>query len=80
LKLNGTYWLVVYADYVNTRIMGENRYTLKKNTESLVVADKEILLEVNTDKNKYMAMARDQNAGRSHNIKTDTFLLKGWKS
>ena len=28
-------------------------------------------LEVNADKTKYMVMSRDQNAGRSHNIKTD---------
>jgi len=28
-------------------------------------------LDVNADKTKYMVMSRDQNAGRSHNIKTD---------
>jgi len=28
-------------------------------------------LEVNADKTKYMVMSRDQNAGRSHSIKTD---------
>jgi hypothetical protein len=33
-------------------------------------ASKEIGLEVNTDKTKYMVMSRDQNAGRSHNMKT----------
>jgi len=37
----------------------------------LVVASKEIGLEVNADKNKYMVVSRDQNAGRSHNIKTN---------
>jgi len=26
---------------------------------------------VNADKTKYLVMSRDQNAGRSHNIKTD---------
>ena len=35
----------------------------------MVVARKEIGLEVNADKTKYMVMSRDQNAGRSHNIK-----------
>ena len=39
--------------------------------EALVVAKKEIGLEVNADKTKYMVMSRDQNAGRSYNIKTD---------
>jgi hypothetical protein len=31
----------------------------------------EIDLEVNVDKTKYMVMSRDQNAGRSHDIKID---------
>jgi len=35
------------------------------------VASREIELEVNADKTKYMVMSRDQNAGRSHNMKTD---------
>ena len=35
------------------------------------MASKEIGLEVNADKTKYMVMSRDQNARRSHRIKTD---------
>jgi hypothetical protein len=35
------------------------------------VASKEIGLEVNADKTKYMVMSRDQNAGRSHSMKID---------
>ena len=45
--------------------------TIKKNTEASVVASKEIGLEVNADKTNYMAMPRDQNAGKIHNIQTD---------
>jgi len=37
----------------------------------LLVGRKEIGLEVNADKTKYLVMSRDQNAGRSRNIKTD---------
>jgi len=40
------------------------------------VASKEIGLEVNTDKTKYMVMSRDQNAGRIHNIKFDNRSLE----
>jgi len=40
-------------------------------TEDLVVASKEIGLEVNADKTKCTFMSRDQNAGRSHNINID---------
>ena len=44
---------------------------MKENAGSLVLASKEIGLEVNADKSKYMVMCRDQNAGRIHSIKTD---------
>jgi hypothetical protein len=54
LKLNGTYHLLVYADYVN--IMGESLPTIKKNTEAPVVSSREIGLEVHADKTKYMVM------------------------
>jgi hypothetical protein len=45
--------------------------SIKKNTDALVVASKEIGFEVNAQKIKYMVMSRDQNAGQNHNIKTD---------
>jgi len=44
---------------------------VKENAEALVVAAKEIGLEVNADKPKYMVMSGDQNAGRTHSMKTD---------
>jgi len=37
----------------------------------LIAASKEIALEVNVDKTKYMAMSRDQKAGQSHSMKID---------
>jgi hypothetical protein len=36
-----------------------------------MLSSKEIVLEVNADKPKYMVMSRDQNAGQSHNLKID---------
>jgi len=68
-KLNDTHQLIVYVDYVN--IMGGSVHTIKKNTDTLVVASKDIGLEVNADKTKYMVMSPDQNAEQSHNIKMD---------
>ena len=61
LKLNGTHQLLAYADDVN--IVGGNAHTVKEYAETLVGATKEIGLEVNADKTKYMIMSRDQNAG-----------------
>jgi len=45
-------------------------HNVKKNTDASVVASMETGPEVNVSKTKYLAMSRDQNAGR-HNIKTD---------
>jgi predicted RNA-binding protein YlxR (DUF448 family) len=42
-----------------------------KKTEGLAVASKETAIKVNADKTKHVVMSRDQNAGRSHGIKTD---------
>ena len=61
LKLNGTHQLLDYADDVN--ILGGSVVTVKKNEEALVTATKEIGLEVNAHKPKYMTMSRDQNTG-----------------
>jgi len=69
LKLNGTHQLLVYADDDN--ILGRSVHPIKENAEALVVASKEIGLEVNADKTKYMVMSREQNAGQSHSMKTD---------
>jgi hypothetical protein len=55
LKLNCTHQLLAYADDVN--ILGGNICTIKKNTEALVVAGKEIGLEVNAEKTKYVVMS-----------------------
>ena len=69
LKLNGTHQLLAYADDVN--IPGGSIHTVKENGEALIVASKEIGLEVNVDKTKYRVMSGDQNAGRSHNMRID---------
>jgi hypothetical protein len=61
LKLNGTNQLLVYAD---DNILGGSVHTIRKNTEALLVCSKEIGLEVNADKTKYVVMSRDQNAGQ----------------
>jgi hypothetical protein len=62
LTLNGTHQLLAYADDAN--ILGGSVHTVKENTEALLVATKEIGLEVNAHKTKYMVMSRDRNAGR----------------
>jgi hypothetical protein len=47
LKLNGTHQLLVYADDVN--VLGDDIETIKKNTQTLFDAGKEVGLEVNRE-------------------------------
>jgi hypothetical protein len=42
----------------------------------LIVGSKEIGLELNADKPKYMVMSWDQNAGRSHSMKFDSISFE----
>jgi ribosomal protein S2 len=44
-------------------------YWVKKNTQTLIDASKEVCLEVNTEKTKYMLLPRHQNAEENHDIK-----------
>jgi len=55
MKLNGTHQLLVYADDVN--VLCGIVHTIKENTEALLVSSKEISLEENSDKTKYMIMS-----------------------
>jgi hypothetical protein len=57
LKLNGTHRPLVYAGDVS--ILGGSIFAIKKNTEAVVFAGKEIGPEVIAAKTKYMIMSQD---------------------
>jgi hypothetical protein len=67
LKLNWTHQLLAYADSVN--LLGDNIDTIKKNTEYLIDASKEVGLEINVEKSKYMLLSHHQNVEQNRNIK-----------
>jgi hypothetical protein len=67
LKLNATHQLLAYANDVN--LLGDNIDTVKKNTETLSEASKEVGLEINIEKAKYMLLSRRQNVGQNRAIK-----------
>jgi hypothetical protein len=60
LKLNGTHQLLAYADDVN--LLGDNIYTIKKNTETLIDDSKEVGLQINVEKIKYMLLSAHKNS------------------
>jgi len=69
VKLSATHQLLAYADDFN--ILEGSINTLKENAEALVAATREIELEGNADKSKYMVMSREQNARRIHSVRID---------
>jgi hypothetical protein len=66
LKLNGTHQLLAYADDLN--LLGDNIDTIEKNTETVIDASKEVGLEINVERTKYMLLSPHQNAGQNREI------------
>jgi uncharacterized lipoprotein YehR (DUF1307 family) len=56
LELNGIKHLLIYSDDVNT--LEEDINTININTETLLQVSKEVGVEVNTEKTKYVVMSR----------------------
>jgi hypothetical protein len=74
LKLIGTHQLLAYAHDVN--LLGDNIDTINKNTETLIYVSKEVGIEINVEKTKYMFLSYRQNAGQNQGIKIGNRLFE----
>jgi len=62
--------------YADGNIFGGSVHTIKKNTDTVIVASKDIGLKINDDKTKYVVMSRDKNVRRIQNIQIDNKSLE----
>jgi hypothetical protein len=67
LELNGTNQLFIYVDDLN--LLDDSIYAIKENSETLLEASRDIGLEINAEKTKYMIMPRHPNSGQNQNIR-----------
>jgi hypothetical protein len=71
--LYGKHQLLAYADDGN--LLGDNMDTVNKNADTLIVASKEVGLEVDVEKTKDMLVSPHQNTGQNHDIKKSKQII-----
>jgi hypothetical protein len=65
---------LVYADDIN--LLGDSVSTIKENSETLLEASRDIGLEINAEKPKYMIMSCHPNSGQNQDIRISNELFE----
>jgi hypothetical protein len=68
LELNGIHQLLVYANDIN--LLGGSIDTIIENTQTLSEASRDVGLEINAKKTKYIIVSHHQGSGQNQNIRT----------
>jgi hypothetical protein len=67
LGLNGTYQILVYDDDIN--VLGDDISTINEKTETLLGTCRDVGLELNAEKLKYMIISHHHNSGQNQNVR-----------
>jgi hypothetical protein len=68
LELKEIHQLLVYADDFN--LLGDSVNIIEENTHAILQASRDVGLEMNAEKTKYMIMSRHPNLVQNQNIRT----------
>jgi hypothetical protein len=75
-ELNGTHQQLAHVDGVN--LLADSVNAIKENSEILLEANRDISIEINAEKTKYMIVSPHPNSGQNQNIRIHNESFEKW--